>query len=132
MTNRSSWMLAAGAALALAACATTRESETAGGATARGSEAEGVTEQLSHNSSELQTYRIRDWSAPNNRTLIVESVDGRRYEARFMTDCLGLQFTETIGFITRGLNELDKFSGIVLPDGTRCTFRSFTEIPTPR
>lgn len=120
MRHRTFRMLAFPMALALVACATRPEAPD-----------EEVTPQMAAESAELQTYRIRNWSAPDNRTLIVESVDGRRYEARFMTDCLGLRLTETIGFVTRGTSQLDQFSGIVLPDGTRCTFRSFTQISTP-
>jgi hypothetical protein len=112
---------AALAALALAGCAST--SEESSGAD--------VTPQMAADSAELQTYRIRSWSAPNDRTLIVEALDGTRYKAELLAPCFGLDFATRIGFVNRGLNQLDRFAGVVLPDGTRCSFRSFNEIVTP-
>jgi hypothetical protein len=111
------------AALALAGCAaSTTESESA-------SE---LTPQMAADSVQLQTYRIRNWSAPNDQTLIVESVDGTKYRAELLGNCLGLNFTTRLAFVNRGgFNQIDRFSGVVLPDGTRCSFRSFNEIVTP-
>jgi Family of unknown function (DUF6491) len=109
--------------LSVAGCATTQSTaEKPAGET---------TPLMSRDDANLQTYRIDDWSAPDNRTLIVKSVDGSQYRAQFMSECLGLRFTNSIGFETRGLNQLDQFSGIVLPDGTRCHFQSFTRIGFP-
>ena len=109
-------------ALALAGCAaSTPESETSD-----------VTPQMARDSAELQTYRIRTWSAPDDRTLIVESIDGTKYKAELLGTCFGLKFTTRLGFVNRGgINQIDRFAGIVLPDGTRCSFRSFDEIVTP-
>lgn len=84
-----------------------------------------ITELMGHNDARLETYRISDWSARNDDSLIVKALDGSQYRATFMGHCIGLRFAETIGFMTRGTSSLDHFSGIVLPDGTRCTFRSF-------
>jgi hypothetical protein len=111
------------ATLALAGCAaSTPQSESA-------SE---VTPQMAADSAELQTYRIRNWSAPNDQTLIVESVDGTKYRAELLGSCLGLNFTTRLAFVNRGgFSQIDRFAGIVLPDGTRCSFRSFEEIVTP-
>jgi hypothetical protein len=114
-------MTAAIAALTLAACASSPE-------TADGSD---VTPQMAADSAELQTYRIRSWSAPDDRTLIVEALDGTRYKAELLGPCFGLNFATRLGFVNRGLNQLDRFAGVVLPDGTRCSFRSFNEIVTP-
>jgi hypothetical protein len=113
--------IAALAALALAGCASTREE----------SSAADVTPQMAADSAELQTYRIRSWSAPDDRTLIVEALDGTRYKAELLAPCFGLNFANRIGFVNRGINQLDRFAGVVLPDGTRCSFRSFNEIVTP-
>lgn len=120
MKTRAHWMLAPLAVLALTACQTQPAASTAGTA------AEETTPQLAREDRlAMQSYRIRDWSAPSNDVLIVESIDGTRYRAQFMGPCTGLRFANTIGFITRGTNELDRFAGIVLPDGTRCQFSSF-------
>jgi hypothetical protein len=107
-------------ALVAAGCATNRASPDAQDAEA--------TALMKQEDANLQTYRIENWSAPDSRSLIVESTDGTRYRAQFMTDCIGLTFASSIGFDTRGLNRLDRYAGIVLPDGTRCPFESFTKI----
>ncbi len=112
---------AALAALALARCASTPAE----------SDGSDVTPQMAADSAELQTYRIRNWSAPDDRTLIVEALDGTRYRAEMLGPCFGLNFATRIGFVNRGLNQVDRFAGVVLPDGTRCAFRSFNEIVTP-
>jgi hypothetical protein len=90
-----------------------------------------TTALMGQKDASLQTYRIENWSVLNDRTLMVESTDGSRYRAQFMTDCIGLRFASSIGFETRGLNRLDQYAGIVLPDGTRCPFQSFTMIGFP-
>jgi hypothetical protein len=110
-------------ALLASGCATNR--------TATDTQEAESTSLTSQKDASLQTYRIENWSAVNDRTLMVESVDGSRYRAQFMTDCIGLQFASSIGFETRGLNRLDQYAGIVLPDGTRCPFQSFTMIGFP-
>lgn len=120
--------LVAMSALSLSACALYRgdaaDSRAANDAAASGE----TTPHMSRTDAELQTYRIRDWSAPNDKTLLVKSLDGSTYRAEFMGPCTGLRFSDTIGFVTRGLNELDKYSGIVLSDGTRCAFRTFQKL----
>jgi hypothetical protein len=110
------------ASLAIAGCATsTPESETSE-----------LTPQMGRDSAELQTYRIRNWSAPDDKTLIVESVDGSKYKAELLGPCFGLNFATKLAFVNRGgINQIDRFGGVVLPDGTRCSFRSFDEIVTP-
>jgi hypothetical protein len=120
--NTSILITAALAALALAGCASTAEES---------SSDSDVTPQMAADSAELQTYRIRSWSAPDDRTLIVEALDGTRYKAELLGPCFGLNFAQRIGFVNRGINQLDRFAGVVLPDGTRCSFRSFNEIVTP-
>jgi hypothetical protein len=112
----------AASALALSACATTGKRDTS---------KEDATPLMSQNDAELQTYRIRDWSAKDDKTLLVKSLDGSTYRAEFMGPCTGLRFSNTIGFVTHGLSELDKYAGIVLHDGTRCTFRSFQKLAFP-
>lgn len=113
---------AALAATLLGACATNRPAANATG----GDQGETtITELMGHRDARLETYRIDDWSAPADDSLIVKSLDGSQYRATFMGHCYGLRFAESIGFVTRGTSSLDHFSGIVLPDGTRCTFKSF-------
>jgi hypothetical protein len=118
MKTRTAWVLAPVAALALSACATKP-----------GADAEEVTEQMGRDAIALQSYRVNDWSAPNNQTLMIRTVDGQQYRAQMLSPCWGLQFANTVGFTTRGGNTLDRFSGVVLPDGTRCQFRNLERVP---
>jgi hypothetical protein len=114
--------LAMPAWLALAACATNHAppAVTAGKA----------TPQLRSGSNELRTYQVEDWIAPDDRTLIVNAVDRSLFEARFKGKCTGLRLVDTIAFIAPTPPQIDKFEGIVLPDGTRCTFASLTRLVT--
>ncbi|HEV7716677.1 MAG TPA: DUF6491 family protein [Steroidobacteraceae bacterium] len=83
-------------------------------------------------SAELPGYRIRNWSALNDHTLIVEASDGTRYKAETMGPCLGLGFSNRVGFYNRGgFQQIDRFSSLVLPDGTRCSFQSFNRVVAP-
>src|SRR5690606_28781378 len=93
------------AVFALSACATGAGNETG---------SPELTPHMARDSAELQGYRIRNWSAPDDRTLIVESLDGTRYEAKMLGTCLGLKFATRLAFINRGSNRIDRFSGVVL------------------
>ncbi|MFO7276728.1 MAG: DUF6491 family protein [Pseudomonadota bacterium] len=80
----------------------------------------------------LASYQIDDWSAPNDATLYITTKDGSRYRATFMGEqCYGLRFARAVSFVTHGLNQLDRFSGVKLPDGTQCMFRTFQRISGP-
>src|SRR5690242_3142220 len=58
-----------------------------------------VTPQMRSGSSELRTYQLVDWIAPDDRTLIVNSVDRSLYRAQFKRQCTGLRLVDTIAFI---------------------------------
>jgi hypothetical protein len=80
-------------------------------------------------SSGIQRYRIHDWSAPNDHTVIITTNDGTRFRAETLGPCPGLAFTTRVGFVNRGgFNRIDRTSSVVLADGTRCPFQSFDEI----
>lgn len=89
-----------------------------------------VTAQLRSGSSELRTYQILDWIAPDDRTLIVSSVDRSLLRARFKGRCNGLRLADTLAFIVQTPPQVEKYAGIVLPDGTRCAFTSMTRLET--
>jgi hypothetical protein len=77
----------------------------------------------------VQRFRIRDWSAPDDHTLIIVTQDGTRFRAETLGPCTGLAFTTRLGFVNRGnFNQIDRTSSVVLADGTRCPFQSFDEI----
>ena len=82
-------------------------------------------------SAGVQRYRIRDWSAVNDHTLIIVADDGTRYRAETLGPCQGLGFATHLGFVNRGgFNQIDRTSSVVLGDGTRCPFQSFDELQT--
>jgi len=66
--------------------------------------------------------RIRDWHAPDDRTLIIELIGREKLRATFMSPCIGIRHTETLAFVSRGPFELDRYSSVLLPDGQRCYF----------
>ncbi len=76
--------------------------------------------------------RIRDWSAPNDHTVVMVGADGTRYRAETMGPCPGLDFATRVAFVNRGgFQQIDRFSSIVLGDGTRCAFQSFDKLKAP-
>jgi hypothetical protein len=80
----------------------------------------------------LQRLRIRDWSAVDDETIIITATDGTRYRAETFGPCLGLNFTNRVAFESRGgFEQIDRFSSVVLGDGTRCQFRSFGRLKAP-
>jgi hypothetical protein len=89
-----------------------------------------VTPQLRSGSSELRAYQLIDWVAPDDRTLLVNSVDRSLFKAQFRRQCTGLRLVDTIAFIVPTPPQVDKYEGVVLPDGTRCVFTSITRLET--
>jgi hypothetical protein len=58
--------------------------------------------------------------------------DGTRYRAETMGPCQGLDFATRLAFVNRGgFQQIDRFSSIVLGDGTRCAFQSFDKLKAP-
>jgi Family of unknown function (DUF6491) len=110
------------AAAALVACATHHPKEPA--TTGK------VTPQMRSGSNELRTYQMVDWIAPDDRTLIVNSVDRSLFRARFKGQCEGLRLVDTIAFIVQTPPQIEKYEGVVLPDGKRCVFTSITRLDT--
>jgi hypothetical protein len=81
-------------------------------------------------SNELRTYQVEDWIAPDDHTLIVNSVDRSLFEARFKRQCTGLRAVDTIAFVAPSPPQVDKFEGVILPDGRHCSFASLTRLVT--
>lgn len=79
----------------------------------------------------VQGYRIEDWKVLSNQSLVIRTNDGKRYRATLMARCIGLKFTDTIAFVTRGERTVDRYAGIMLPDGSRCYFKTFEAISQP-
>ena len=121
MRYRLGWMLAA-AAGSLGGCASNQSQAQPEGK---------VTPQMRSGSAELRTYRIEDWTAPDDRTLIVNGANRTLYEAQFKGRCVGLRLVDTVAFVIQGTPEIDHYSAVVLPNGTRCAFKSLTRLETP-
>ena len=115
---RLGWLLPA----ALAACAANHPQVAA--------TAGKVTPQMRPGSTELRTYQVVDWIAPDDRTLIVNSVDRSLFRAQFKRQCTGLRLVDTIAFIVPTPPQIEKYEGVVLPNGTRCAFTSVTRLET--
>jgi hypothetical protein len=89
-----------------------------------------VTPQMRSGSNEMRTYQLLEWIAPDDHNLIVNAVDRSLYQARFRRQCTGLRSVDTIAFIVQTPPQVDKYEGVVLPDGTRCVFTSITRLDT--
>lgn len=89
-----------------------------------------VTPQMRPGSTELRTYQLLDWIAPDDRTLIVNSMDRSLFRASFKHQCTGLRLVDTIAFIVEAPTQVEKYQGVVLPNGTRCAFTSVTRLET--
>lgn len=72
---------------------------------------------------------IRDWYAPDNRTLIINTYAHGRFKATLAVPCTGLRSAESLGFSTMGPVELDRTTTVILPDGQRCRFNDLSVLP---
>lgn len=121
MRTHSLWVLAPLAGLALAACASHGPS--------RYAESNLATDSRD---AELTTFRLRNWSVVNDHTLLFESTDGTCYKAETFGPCMGLEFAPRVSFTNRGgFSQIDRFTSVMLPDGTRCSFQSFGRVVEP-
>jgi hypothetical protein len=110
------------ACLALAGCATH-------GTTQRYEQASLPTSAAD---AELLSYRIRNWTALDDRSLLIESMDGTQYRAETLGPCFGLNSAPRLGFSNRGgFQQIDRFSSVVLPDGSHCSFQNFNRVVSP-
>ena len=88
-----------------------------------------VASALAHaERTRVRVHDIKDWQAKSNQELVIETYSGNFYRAKTFNQCIGLRIAEDLAFVTRGGNTIDAFSSIVLPDGTRCGFRTFEPV----
>jgi hypothetical protein len=73
---------------------------------------------------------IRDYRAVGRDTLYVQSVGGKWYRAKLMSDCLDLPYAQAIGFDARGTNRFDRFSAVIVR-GQRCALTSLVQSGPP-
>jgi hypothetical protein len=123
MTRMAAAAVAAACLTPLAGCATKGS-----GSRAEQEQAD-LNAPITQASSGVQRFRIKDWSAPDDHTVIIVTNDGTRFRAETLGPCMGLAFATRLGFVNRGnFNQIDRTSSVVLGDGTRCPFQSFDEI----
>jgi hypothetical protein len=72
---------------------------------------------------------IRNWRAEGNRAIDIESARGEWFHATFAAPCDGLQFRDTVAFVTAGPNVLDRFGSVIVRGGERCYFETFERMP---
>lgn len=74
-------------------------------------------------------HRIDDWRADGTRGIYLRVNVDEWYYGQFMGRCHGLPFAETIGIVTDGLGQVDRFSSILIEEAgggiERCWFRRF-------
>ena len=75
---------------------------------------------------------IQSWEPDGEKGLYIESRNRQWYYATFMSPCVGLNFKNDIGFVSRPSDTLDKFSAVVV-DHRECQFTSLvTSDPPPK
>ena len=73
---------------------------------------------------------IRDWRADGNRALFIQGTGSKWYRAELLSPCHGLNFANTIRFISEPSDQFDRFSKIVV-DGQVCHVRSVQRAEKP-
>jgi hypothetical protein len=73
---------------------------------------------------------IRDWRAIDDSSLYVQDIRRNWYIARLAVPSPDLAFVQSIGFETKGTNQLDKFAALVV-GGQRIPLTSFVASAPP-
>jgi len=80
-------------------------------------------------------HRIDDWQADGTHGIFLRVGLDDWYYASFMGPCHELPFAETVGIVTDGLGQVDKFSSILVERAggglNRCWFKNFTRVAGP-
>jgi hypothetical protein len=66
------------------------------------------------------TRQIKDWNVIDNKTIIIDTYGYGKFKATFVQPCLGIRFTDTIGFLTQGPYALDDTTTIMVSNGETC------------
>lgn len=79
-------------------------------------------------------HRIDSWQNNGAQGIYLKVGVREWYYASFLAPCLDLPFSEAIGIVTDGMNQVDRFSSIVVdgPSGLqRCWFKTFEKVDGP-
>ena len=78
---------------------------------------------------------VNDWKADGTKGLWVQDRSRQWYYAELMGPCFGLNFANTLGFVTEPDGALNRRSSIILKDASshelRCQFQTFDRSPGP-
>ncbi len=74
---------------------------------------------------------LRDWLADGERGLWIQAGNLRWFYARFAQACQGLSVTNSLLFDTRGSDNIDSTSAVVIPGVGRCTVLTFVPSEGP-
>jgi hypothetical protein len=75
--------------------------------------------------------QLRDWLADGERGLWIQAGDLKWFYARFAHACQGLSATNSVLFDTRGSDNIDGSSAVVVPGGGRCMVLTFVPSEGP-
>jgi Family of unknown function (DUF6491) len=78
----------------------------------------------------LGIHQVGSWRATNDSELVIEDHQKNQYLATLKPPCTGLEKAKSIAFTSHGSSTLDQSSSVVLPNGKRCRFSSFSQQPT--
>ena len=73
---------------------------------------------------------ILRWQADEERGVYIQSLTGKWYYARTVGRCSRLVSATRLGFVSAGLDELDRY-GVIVAEGERCPLASVVRSPPP-
>lgn len=78
---------------------------------------------------------VYNWKADGTKGLWVQDQGKNWYYATLMGPCTGLDFAQTLGFVTEADGSLDRHSSVTFKDGStmlqRCPFKTFERSAPP-
>jgi len=77
----------------------------------------------------LGIHQVGSWRATNDSELVIEDHQKNQYLATLSPPCTGLGQAKSIAFTSHGNSTLDQSSSVILPNGKRCRFSSFSQQP---
>jgi len=76
---------------------------------------------------QLGIHQVGSWHATNDSELVIEDHQKNQYQVTLKPPCTGLEQAKSIAFTNHGSNKLDQSSSVILPNGKRCRFSSFSQ-----
>jgi hypothetical protein len=73
----------------------------------------------------ISTTGVLEWEARGEGAVYIRSATNQWYLVQTMNSCSRLHTANALGFVTSGLDQLDR-NGAILAEGQRCPIRSVT------